>query len=473
MLMQRKYMLSGLAVIVAIAVFAFTKFYSSRDYVLPELAAEATGPARAVFLANGIKIGEVGSDSAIVWSRLTRDPATEPEIKWGHLVSGTAGEVRITYWPSDNPDQRTETDWVAVDTERDFTRQTVLSNLTPATEYALQVEGRSQENAAEIARLEGRFSTAPDDEDVARVLFSVVTGQGYHRRDDDKNGHTIYQTLMPLDVDFFVHTGDNVYYDKPGPRATSIALARFKWNRVYSMPFQRAFFNNSAAYFMKDDHDTLKNDSWPGQTYGDLTWEQGLAVFREQVPMGEKTHRTFRWGRDLQIWLVEGRDFRSANDAPDGPDKTILGAAQKRWLYDSVRNSNATFRVLITPTPILGPDRSSKNDNHANAGFKTEGDELREFISEQENMYIVTGDRHWQYFSEDPETGLMEFSSGPTTDKHANGFDESDRTPMQKYLNLKGGFLTVEVVRQGDDPRIIFRHHAVDGSVYNEETLRH
>ncbi len=77
------------------------------------------------------------------------------------------------------------------------------------------------------------------------------------------------------------------------------------------MPFQRNFHNNVASYFIKDDHETLKNDCWPGQSYGDITWEDGLEIFREQVPMGEKTYRTIRWGKDLQIWLVEGRDYRS------------------------------------------------------------------------------------------------------------------------------------------------------------------
>ena len=81
---------------------------------------------------------------------------------------------------------------------------------------------------------------------------------------------------------------------------------------------------------------------------GDFTFEQGLAVFREQVPMGDRTWRTFRWGRDLQIWLVEGRDYRSANTMEDGPDKTIWGAEQMAWFKRTVRESDATFRVLAT-----------------------------------------------------------------------------------------------------------------------------
>ena len=62
----------------------------------------------------------------------------------------------------------------------------------------------------------------------------------------------------------------------------------------------------SHGYFLKDDHDTLKNDAWPGQKYGDLTWDQGVALFREQFPLGDKTYRTVRWGKDLQVWMVEG-----------------------------------------------------------------------------------------------------------------------------------------------------------------------
>ena len=248
-----------------------------------------------------------------------------------------------------------------------------------------------------------------------------------------------------MDLDFLVHTGDIVYYDIPRPLATSLPVARFKWNRMFALPFQRTFFSNTSSYFMKDDHDALKNDSWPGQWYGDLTWEEGLAIFREQVPMGEKTYRTIKWGKHLQIWLVEGRDFRSSNTMADGPDKTIWGDAQKKWFYESVQASDATYRILISPTPIVGPDRDGKIDNHANPSFATEGEEIRSFLATQENMYVICGDRHWQYVSKDPETGLVEFSTGPTSDAHAGGFSQSEKSPMHSYLKIKGGFLSVDV----------------------------
>ena len=47
------------------------------------------------------------------------------------------------------------------------------------------------------------------------------------------------------------------------PVARSVALARYKWHRMYALPYQRAFHNAVASYFIKDDHDTWQDDCWP------------------------------------------------------------------------------------------------------------------------------------------------------------------------------------------------------------------
>ena len=65
--------------------------------------------------------------------------------------------------------------------------------------------------------------------------------------------------------------------------------------------------------------------------------EAHLAIFREQVPMGERTYRTFRWGKFLQVWLTDGRDFRSSNNMPDGPDKTTLSRRKCAACHHDVR----------------------------------------------------------------------------------------------------------------------------------------
>ena len=84
-------------------------------------------------------------------------------------------------------------------------------------------------------------------------------------------------------------------------------------------------------------------------------------------------YRTVRWGKDLEVWLVEGRDFRSPNNMPDGPDKSIWGGEQKEWLKKTLLASDATFKILVSPTPIVGPDRGNKADNHANSRVRSRG----------------------------------------------------------------------------------------------------
>jgi len=459
--------------------------------VASSVLAGSTLVAQEVHQANGVKIGEVTSSSAVVWTRITsnaemnRDGISwpklkklndEPQIPRGKsladmtaAVEGANGSVRLHYWLEVSPEDRVSSEWTPVDADADFTHQFKLAELKAGSRYELELVSRGV-NKLPGAKVSGRFRTAPGKDERRNISFTVVTGQDYPRRDDSENGHKIYPLMHKLDPDFFIHTGDIEYYDKPEPFATNVQLARFKWNRLFALPYQRDFQNVTASYFIKDDHDTLKNDAWPGQTYGDLTWEQGLAIFREQTPVDGKTYRTIRWGKDLQIWLVEGRDYRSSNRMPDGPEKTIWGKEQKEWFFETVSASDATFKLLISPTPLVGPDRTNKGDNHANAAFAHEGRELRAFIGKQKNMFVCCGDRHWQYVSVEPESGVREFSCGPTSNKHASGWSNDKRSPMHRYLNVVGGFLSVTIDTETEaKPVAVFRHYSTEGKVLNED----
>lgn len=456
---------------------------------------------QATYFTNGLKIGEVDQNSAIIWTRLSKDPEFNMQ---GHMfieyeipsekkngkpdygskypegatledmafsLPGSEGEVRLTYWPKGNMNAVVEKDWMPVDPGKDFTKQIELTNLQPGTEYSVAMTARKPGGEA-TSIVTGEFKTAPAPDTIADVDFTVVTCHDFIRRDDLENGHRIYPSMARfVKPDFMVHAGDIEYYDKPNPWARNQELARYKWNRIFALPFQLDFYRQFSTYFIKDDHETLKNDAWPGQTYGDLTWEQGLAIYREQVPIGEKTYRTIRWGKDLQIWMVEGRDFRSPNTMPDGPDKTIWGEEQKAWLFQTMEASDASFKVLISPTPIVGPDRGSKNDNHANEGFAWEGNQVREFLGKQKNTFVLCGDRHWQYATVDDETGVREYSAGAGSDMHAGGFKMELRTDEHKYLQIKGGFLGVNVKRSKDVPLITLTHYDVDGAMQHRETF--
>ena len=243
-----------------------------------------------------------------------------------------------------------------------------------------------------------------------------MTCQGYTDRGHPQ-GHAIYPAMLELAPQFACLTGDLVYYDNDAPRAVTPRLARYHWERMFSLPRLSEFTRNVGCYWLKDDHDTLRNDSWPNSKVGELTFAEGQNIFRQQAPMDSAgpAYRTFRWGRDLQVWFSEGRDFRSPNNMADGPHKTIWGDEQKVWFKRTVKGSDATWKVLVSPTPLVGPDRpTGKNDNHANAGFAHEGNEIRNWLHANvpDNFFVICGDRHWQYHSVHPATGLNEFSVG-------------------------------------------------------------
>ena len=442
-------------------------------------------------MANGIKTGEVSRDSALVWVRLTRhaqaktDGAQFPKRKMKEVqlpagkvvadmqgaVPGANGEVRLRYQVHGSDGQPVVTLWVRVDSPTDFSHTFALRDLRAGQSYDVIAEGRPGKGSDICCSIEGEFRTAPDASASVSASFCVITGQDYPRRDDKLLGHLIYREMLKLRPDFLAHTGDTLYYDKARPFATTVELARFKWNRFYGLQLPREFHRQVATWFIKDDHDTLKDDCWPGQHYGELTFARGLELYREQLPVGDVPYRHVRWGKHLAVWFLEGREFRSSNRDPDGPDKTILGTVQKKWLKDTLAKSDATFRIVISATPIVGPDRKSKRDNHCNLNFQHEGSELRAFLASQPRTLVICGDRHWQYASKDPATGLREWCCGPTSDQHAGGFRESDRTEMHSYLKICGGFLHASVQAQNGSAHLVIRHYDPRGNITHEDTL--
>ena len=465
-----------------------------------ETEKETDGP----YFGNGFHNGWADQSSIVIWTRLTQNPegnaegtkfisisskevreldkeantekihaAQIPEgLTLDNMIGacpGAAGEVKLTYYPLTNSANTTVTEWLAVDTDKNFTTQWKLENLTPDTKYVVQIEARLDEKSKFSDKIEGAFRTPPTAEAEDDIEFCVVTCHDYIRK-DTTDGHKIYSAMLNLFPDFYVHTGDVEYYDKPDPWAMTEELMYFKWDRLFALPLQRKFYNQVTSYFMKDDHDVLKNDAWPGQTYGTVSWDRGLEIFeKEQFPSHDKFYKTVRWGKDLQIWITEGRDYRSSNEMPDGPGKSIYGEEQKKWLFETLEESDATFKVVINANPILGPDRKNKNDNYANEGFQTEGDEIRELLNQFENVYLCNGDRHWQYVTHPEGTNLWEFSCGAGSDVHAGGWPQSDVRPEHRFLRVKGGFLRGLVSRENGVPTLLFQHYDVDGNLVHEE----
>ncbi len=476
--------------------------------------AQSDGP----FLGNAFRNGWADQTSIVLWTRTTRRPEMlldGPEFlhipntdqrRYANMTDaaellpvqlpegasldsmfgacpGAPGEVRLSYFPERQLKAIKTTDWTATSADHDFTAQWRLEDLQPGCDYAAVVEARPIGGTEVSAVVRGEFCTAPAADEEQPIRFCITTCHDFIRRDDGLAGHKIYRSMSKLDPDFAVHAGDIEYYDHEDPWAWTIELMRFKWARIFSLPSNRDFYLRTTSYFIKDDHDTLKNDCWQGQTYGAVSFDEGMRLFNdEQFPSNSPRYKTIRWGEGLQIWLLEGRDFRSPNNMADGPDKTILGTQQRDWLLSTLDQSDATFKLILSPTPIVGPDRDNKRDNHANDTFAYEGRLLREELSKRPGVIVFCGDRHWQYASVDAETGLWEFGCGPGSEKHQLGWKQGDERPTHRFLRVAGGFLSGDLTydQAGDtsiknpatkSPRLVLRHRKVTGEVVSEFTF--
>ena len=424
-----------------------------------------------VYRAQGEMTGEVTSNSAIVQTRLT---AVDRNVDGN--VPGAVGVARFEYATDREFQSSQMTPWQSSRPETDYIIKAVVKGLRPSTRYYYRVHYGPSREETHIGPV-CTFRTLQGAGGTDAVSVAVVTGMmyGYFHgldreekgpREDRAAGYPALATMLGMDLDFFVGTGDNVYYDTRLREAFAKTLPqlRQKWHEQFVQSRFVELFRKVPTYWEKDDHDHRYNDC---DCAGDRlpSSDLGIATFREQVPIVDpadpqaKTYRTYRVNRDLQIWLVEGRDYRSPNRMPDSPEKTLWGADQLAWLKRTLLASDATFKLLISPTPLVGPDDAYKIDNHTNhKGFRHEGREFFKWIVEhrlhEQGFYTVCGDRHWQYHSRDP-LGVEEFSCGALVDENSRlGRKPGDPKSTDPQAEVKqfytqseasGGFLRITV----------------------------
>ena len=445
-----------------------------------------------IHTAQGTMVGEVTSTSALLQTRLTAMPG--PDLDSTGDVPGAAGVVRFEWSPSPDYSNSTLTQWLHATEAHDFIVRTPLTGLKPQTRYHYRAHfGKDEKNTR--PGTPGQFITLGTAETQDTASFIVGScqnyaffmngpnGKGSTATDEDRRlGYPAYAAMLKLKPDFFVGTGDIVYYDHPAKTAAQVLPElRRKWHEQARLPRLIEFFSQTPVYWSKDDHDFRFNDADldGGKLPAPAT---GIEIFREQMPIypaedqTSPTFRTHRINQHLQIWLTEGRDFRSPNRMEDGPEKSIWGVEQRAWLKRTLKESRATWKVLISPTPMVGPDDAKKKDNHANlGGFRHEADAFFAWLKAEKisGFMTVCGDRHWQYHSIHP-SGVEEFACGALNDENSRlgvkpgspkGTDPEGliRQPYT-YSEPTGGFLRFQLEPAA---KLTIQHHDDTGRVMN------
>ncbi|HEY0482676.1 MAG TPA: alkaline phosphatase D family protein [Kofleriaceae bacterium] len=336
----------------------------------------ACGDNQPVVAASAVL--DPGEDSAVVaiWSRLAGRPAEvavraagRPPIRTPVTLDGEIGRL-------------------------------VVTGLAPDTAYEITV------TIAGLALGPHRVRTAPGAGDRRPVRLAVTA-------DCDPSpafASGMIDAVAAAAPDLVISIGDFPYTDN-GPPAHTVAEYRARHVELRTHPPVRALLAAAGMYAIYDDHE-VRND-WDGRTRLDEPerYAAAIQVWDEFFPLreaaGEIRYRRWRWGADLECFLLDCRRFRSANNAADDAAKTMLGADQRRWLIDGVTRSTATFKLVLTSVPL----DYGEGDDHW-AAFKTERDAIFAALVGTPGVLFVSGDQHF-FAVQRHAFGIREVQIGP------------------------------------------------------------
>lgn len=352
-----------------------------------------------------IALGDLQADRVTLWTQAHGQ--AEVEIKVG---------AREFTWP--------------IDAARDDTAVVTLSGLKADHRYTVVVRAGGEE-------VETRFRTAPRRfKPLALAWSGDLGGQDICR--DATLGYPITSVIRALKPDVFLAVGDLIYADGtcnptgklgnaqvalPG-KAEDLAGYRAWWAYNLADAGFAALRAGVPQINVWDDHEVV-NDFGPERDLrgGVHLMPVGEQAFREHNPMPQAgpQYRKLQWGDAAELFALDVRSYRSANDAPDDAAKTMLGATQKAWLVDSLLRSTATWKLVVSSSPV-GPPSSGKKARDGwsgmggGGGFYTELFDVFQQVAPVKNIVVLTTDLHFAAayrYHPIPGLDVIELISGP------------------------------------------------------------
>ncbi|MFE2033202.1 alkaline phosphatase D family protein [Streptomyces scopuliridis] len=364
-------------------------------------AAEALGSTYdAAPFTLGVASGDPQPTSVVLWTRLAPEPFAEageqplPEVVEVRWVVAEDRALRRVVARGTAPASATLGHSVHVP----------VHGLRPGREYwyAFTALGRT-------SRL-GRTRTAPSGR-VRSVRFASANCQNY-----PQGYYAALRGIARERLDFVIHLGDYIYEygpeggdvdrDHNGPTIYTLADYR-KRHALYKGDASLREAHAAHPWFLTWDDHEVAND-YSGTGGGAPFLQRRAAAYQawyEHLPhrdAGDSAlpdpdiHRVRRWGDLLELAVLDLRQYRSAQNLPNG---TILGADQKAWLKRTVDRAPDSWHIWANSI-MLSQLRGSPGGRYMFTdqwdGFLAERKEVLEHVrtSGLEDLVVLTGDWH-------------------------------------------------------------------------------
>lgn len=432
----------------------------------------------------GVASGDPTPDSVILWTRLAR------EVLSG---AGLQNDVLDLRWE--------------LATDSAF-RQVVRTGgiaANPALGHSAHAEVRGLQadqvyyyrwHAGNTTSPTGRTKTAPAGSARNQEFnFAFASCQQY-----EHGFYTAYQHMAEEELDLIVHLGDYIYERSwgqnlvrahEGPEIITLNDYRARYSTYKSdKDLQQA--HASAPWVVTwDDHEVdnnyASNIAEDDQTPDQLLSRRAAAyqAFYEfmpiRLPVGRQgpdmpIHRRLRFGTLMEMSVLDTRQYRSDQACGDGrktscaehqdSSRTLLGGAQRDWLYNSLASADATWNVLAQQ--IMMASLRSVGENGEELwpmdiwdGYFMERQELLNYMHEVQtpNPVVLTGDIHSNWAADlkldfDDQTsatvgseyiGTSITSGGDGQDMTAYGDSLLSNNPHVKFYNAQRGYVRVNI----------------------------
>jgi alkaline phosphatase D len=395
------------------------------------VAAPAAHGARG--FSSGVTAGDVSSSSAVLWGKANRSGTYALQVAGNRRFRGARGRS------------------VRARKAHDNTVQKRVTGLRAGKRYWFRFIG-TRGRRSDL----GTFVTAPKPSQNKRIEFAWSGDQDFNSEPGESgpfwNDGGVLRRMRAERNAFNVMLGDTIYSDSEIPgRLNPIALSvKQKWAK-YKINLRnkslRDLRRSAGFYSQWDDHEFV-NDFSPAENSfdngvnvnGRTLYRRGMQAFRDYAPVRwtrrDGLYRSFRWGRNLEVFFLDQRSFRSANadeggvcdnpqtgrpdvaptapqstrnlfalvdpslaqpvsqaclDRINSPDRTFLGKRQLNRFLSQIRASSARFKVIVNEMPIqqyyvLPYDRWE--------GFEAERKQLLRELQSVKNVVFLSTDVH-------------------------------------------------------------------------------
>src|SRR5512144_962859 len=262
----------------------------------------------------GVAAGEVTPNSAVLWAHADQPGQTRIEVATDAGFTHVVRRLQVKAIPAN-----------------DLTVQRQVDELQSSTRYWYRFTSGGA--ASDV----GTFVTAPKSKDDAAIKFAWTGDYDAERAIGETepfwNDFGVFGSMQAEGNDFNVGLGDTIYSDSEVPgKLNPVALtveqkwAKYRLN-LGEQPL--AGLRGAAGFYSQwDDHEFINDFSRfesvfsSGTIDGQELYDRGVKAFTDYAPVdysnGDGLYGTRRWGKNLELFFLDERSFRSAKASKGG-----------------------------------------------------------------------------------------------------------------------------------------------------------